>query len=1097
MFRPFGRLLAAAVAVASGTVQPLPVIAQPAPQQPAPAFSGRDFGGVDLPVSAQTLSLSFSGARAWSWREGTTSRLFFERDVRIAIGPYRFVADRAVIWMEPVSVTPSGAAAQNADQIAVYLENARDPSGPGEGGTGSGAWLSQSATRLLITGLIASDPDAPPAIAVDIPMRDARPSSLFVAEAEARLARHLVAVTSPGEEQLPGEQRPNGPTIVSPDGEPIRGRTPTIRAIDSATVAEADPLPEAVGEPPPGPGGRDLSIDTRPVSPLAVRKPAIAPKDGLIQLYSPDTKLVDLPADVSVPGSVPGRAIVMSGGMTVQYDTPGRRQSVQLTAARGVVFLNRPPEGGSLLALSQKDVSGVYLEGDVQATVRTTPSADAGGPQPDQYVLRGSKVYYDVQRNSAVVLDAVFWTYDQERGMPLYLRADVLRQKSLQQFTAEKATLANVGFAEPSFAIGASSVTVTRDTASSGRSLNTYEARDVVFTAAGVPLAFLPKVSGEFKPSPLRRLEFESAAGSNVVRTVWDMYTVLGLDAPAGNRWDLLLDAYLERGPGVGTDLKWTRTDIDGSLLAYYIYDSGQDRLSSGAERDAPQESRGLLLGENIWRLDEHWSLFAEGSYISDEAFIDSFFRREAQTRREFASSLYLRRIEDSEAITAEIRGTFNDFIANQYLLQSLGYQTQKLPEFQYYRIGEDLFDGLISYNGEARFTSTNLVFDSPTLASHGYDTGKRARAAFDLLPTDRLSRVLQEAGFDEDSVTRVDTRHDFEVPLSVGPINVVPFAVGRVTAYDTDFAQYNADEGVDRERFWGAGGVRAATSVTRVDESFTSDFLDLSGIRHIVTPSLTAWSAGTNVDQSKLPIYDESVESVAEGTTVRAGISNVWQTHRPGTSPGTRGTMRSVDWLRINNDYIWASGDVDVESPFGRFIEARPERSNLGEFIANDAVLQLTDAVALTGDFLYDVESNQAARITSGVIIDHGFGFSTFAEFRSLEQLSSRYFDFGARYELTRTYAMTVQTVYDLDQDEFQSIGGRISRRFPQWTVEVGFSVDTITDEFGIGVVFSPVGASGEDRRRVFTRQYDDIAPTPRERDAVRDRADYGPFTE
>lgn len=264
----------------------------------------------------------------------------------------------------------------------------------------------------------------------------------------------------------------------------------------------------------------------------------------------------------------------MSGGMTVQYDTPGRRQSVQFTAARGVVFLEPPAKGRQPSALSQKDVSGVYLEGDVQATAGAQHRpADAGGPQPDQYVLRGSKVYYmTCSAIAAVVLDAVFWTYDQERGMPLYPRADVLRQKSLQQFTAEKATLANVGFAEPSFAIGASSVTVTRDTASSGRSLNTYEARDVVFTAAGVPLAFLPKVSGEFKPSPLRRLgSSRAAAGSNVVRTVWDMYTVLGLDAPPATAGTSCSTRTLSEARCWAPDLKWTRTDVDGSLLAYYL----------------------------------------------------------------------------------------------------------------------------------------------------------------------------------------------------------------------------------------------------------------------------------------------------------------------------------------------------------------------------------------------------------------------------------------------------------------------------------------------------------------------------------------------
>lgn len=1065
---------------------------------PAEGFSGRDFGGVDFPATPQKLALSFSGMRGWSWREGSATRMLFEKDVRVSIGPYKFVADRAVVWMEPVSVKGADGASASADQVAVYFENARDPAGPGEGGSAQGSagqWLSQSASRLLVTGLILSEPDVPPTVAVDLPMRDVRPANAFLGEAEGRLSRYLTVLASRGEEGGAGEAG-----AVADGG--TGGRRPSIRVNDPVNVAEADPLPPGSGEPPRGADGRDLTLDTRlaaGISPIAPKARALAPRDGLIEFYCPDPKLVEVDPAAATPQGVDAvgatRAFIMNGGVTAQYDTIGRRQSVQMTAARGVVFLAKSPGADQGMKLSADDVLGVYLEGDVQVTVRTRPDVTSGAFQPDQYVLRGNRVYYDLKRNSAVLLDAVFWTYDQERGMPLYLRAGVLRQRSLREFTAEKATLANVSFAEPHFAIGASSVTITRDTSAEGRAFNTYDARDVVFTAGGVPLAYLPKVSGEFKPSPLRRIEFERVAGSSVVRTVWDMYTILGMDTPEGNRWDLLIDGYLDRGLGIGTDLKWQRTDIDGSLLAYYINDQGEDHLSSGADRDPPQENRGLILGENIWRIDDHWSLFAEGTYISDEAFVDSFFRREAETRREFTNSLYLRRLEDTEAITAELRGTFNDFVSNQYLLESQGYQVEKLPDLAYHRVGEDLFDGLISYTGEARYTAMNLVFDSPTLAKHGYDTRERADAAFGLLPTQRLQDVLSAGGLDEDTVSRFDTRHDFEVPLSLGAINVTPFAVGRLTAYDTDFSRYNGGENEDRERYWGATGVRAATSLTRTDTGVESDAFDIHGLRHIVTPSLTAWTSGANLEQNDLPVYDESVESIADGSAVRLGLNNTWQTHRPGTSPGTRGTMRSVDWLKLNTDYVWSSGEVDVESPFGRFIEARPERSSFGDFFTGDAIIQLTDAVALTADVLYDVDESTTTRTAAGAIIDHGFGFSTFAEYRSLDQLSSKNLDFGAKYELSRKYALTAVTVYDLDAEEFQSVGGRIIRRFPQWTVELGFHVSTITDESSIGFVLSPVGATGETRRRIFTREFDDIAPTARQRDAVRDRMDDGPF--
>ena len=45
-------------------------------------------------------------------------------------------------------------------------------------------------------------------------------------------------------------------------------------------------------------------------------------------------------------------------------------------------------------------------------------------------------------RNKALLLDAVFWTYDEDRRLPLYLRADVIRQESQQEFSGERARTA-------------------------------------------------------------------------------------------------------------------------------------------------------------------------------------------------------------------------------------------------------------------------------------------------------------------------------------------------------------------------------------------------------------------------------------------------------------------------------------------------------------------------------------------------------------------------------------------------------------------------------------------------------------------------------
>src|SRR5690606_17016346 len=118
-------------------------------------------------------------------------------------------------------------------------------------------------------------------------------------------------------------------------------------------------------------------------------------------------------------------------------------------------------------------------------------------------------------------------------------------------------------------------------------------------------------------------------------------------------------DGYFERGVGVGLDGSWFTGDMDGKLLAYLLpSDSGTDQLTSGAEVERDDETRGLILGEHRWALDDKWTLFLEGAYVSDENFVDAFFEPLAETRREFTNSAYLRYLDDSSALTFQGKGS-------------------------------------------------------------------------------------------------------------------------------------------------------------------------------------------------------------------------------------------------------------------------------------------------------------------------------------------------------------------------------------------------------------------------------------------------------
>lgn len=997
-----------------------------APASPASPFDGRTFGGVDIPAAPQNHELTLAADRTWTWRDENTERLLLDRNVRVTLGPYSFQAKRCVAWIEPIRI--DGA---DAEQIALYFDRVSD--------AGGAPVAAASAERLLVTAVI-SRPGAN--LRTDV-LREGRPDDAFITDAEGRLSRYLTSLVAPPV------------TLPAPGSQPAPTGDPTV--------------PPATITPPWVPA------DDRGLPP-AERIPAEYPARGLVNFFAQNIQ--------SLTSVNPGeRAILLTGGVAVQYapQDQGIRPSppVQISAERAVAFLSENAEAGAT-RYDVGDVLGVYLEGDVVATT-------------GQYTLRGSRVFYDVRTDRAVVLDAVFWTYDEQRGMPIYMRASAIRQETRDQWNAKDVRLANVGFAEPSFAIGATDVTVTRAPRAPGDpgpARTTVAASDVTFRFGDTPMLYLPGVEGELRPSPLRLVSIDSEGGDPILRTGWDLYTILGLDAAEGNRATLLLDGYFNRGPAAGIDAGWRTQDIVGNLFAYGIYDDGTDQLPSGGEVKQDNEFRGVATADQIWRLSEEWTLFLEGSYISDETFIPAFFRSEAEERREYITSLYARRLDDNTGFEFEARGTFNDFITNQYLLQSQGYTTEKLPEVAYHRLNDDLFDGVVSWSSDYSVSAMRLAMNEPTNRELGYRTLSKSRAAFGLTPDQSIAEELRAQGFTEDDTYRADTRQDFEIPLRAGELNIVPFFTGRATAWDDNFDEFNGDDN-DPYRLWGASGLRLATTIQRIDDSAKLEALDINRIRHIIEPSATVWHASTNVNQEDLPVYDEEVEGIAQGTAARIGVRNTLQTYRGGPD-----AQRSVDLLVVDTNYLWSSTEVDPESPYGRFIEARPERSQLGEFASNEIVFAVTDALSITNSVLYDVDNASLARTTVGGIIDHGFGFSTLVEYRYLDDPRATLLDAAARYELTRKYAAILSGTYDVERSEFQSAGMRIERRFPQWTVDFRIDVDNVTNDVSVGVALRPAGLAGENRRRVFSR---DLADQPVVRKSLpeRERLEYGPFAE
>jgi LPS transport system D len=988
--------------------------------------TGREFAGLRLPASVLEGVLEFQAQRAWSWTvepvprgEGRaprpTLRLFLSGDCTIRVAHQEISCEQASVFLARLEPDDPDAIASGGEawQVFVYLDR---PASPARAAAQSfvGDRLSIVAAVRAPAGLVLRSDRAP---------EHAPATDPVVRESERKLAQQLRRDVL-GVPELPGLD-------VAP--------------LDRARGGVIPPLDPGRDLPPWPPDAQVLTERAQIQASLPRAEPSapIFAKDGLVTFDAQ-----------KITGEIKDgeRVIIASGGVQVQYWDRSRNRTLELTAERAVLFTSPEPLS-EVRRLDIAAVRGIYLEGDV--------IADDG-----RFTLRTPRAFYDVRNNKGVMTDAVFSTYDAKHGVPLYIRAKTLQQENEKKFVAREARLSNTAFFEPELSLGASSVTVTGieriDPSGASRESTVVDARGVTLRAYGVPFFYFPRLRGDPNRVALEEFRVENSNSSgSAVKATWNLWTILGMETRDDLDLRLLTDWYLDRGAAIGTGLEWRGEGYDGGLTAYAVLgDHGRDQLSSGEKKDFDGDFRGMIVGQHRAKVDSRWSIFAEAAQFSDPTFIDGYFDDLAGDRREFANSILARRTSANTALSAQAKVALDDYTPNEYILQSQGYVVEKFPELTYARLADDVLGqpGLLNYSAEYRGSMLRLSFLEPTARQVGYANAARAQSAFGVSPDQSLSDAVRAQGYTETVVARADTRHELSLKLNRGPMNVVPFLVGRVTAYDDDFADFSPNED-DQVRFWGSIGARASTSLVRVDDTVQSSLLDLHRIRHIIEPSVTVFSAGTNLKQADLPIYDSRVESIAEGSAISAGIEQTWQTQRGGP-----GRWRSVDVLRLDARLVSTSDDADIESPYGRWFDARPEHSNLGDFATLDLTWQVSEVVALGINEIYSLEANQSARTSLGGTIQHAPDFSSFAELTFLNPEDQTYLFFGTQYQLTPKYGVSFSTAYDTDRSDFQTFNAEFRRRSHSTVLGVGVSYNNITTETSFGFTIRPWGFSAFD---------------------------------
>lgn len=982
---------AAVMAAALLNVTGPAALAQPAQGgvSPMPPVLGPDHPFAETVIRADTR---LQARQAKLFTDDGGQVLVLDGDVELSIGIYAFRARRAVVRIDR-SPTPG----DPARHVAMYLDGAEPL-----GGTGA---IRAGGERLLVTGAVRGGFELK-ADALD--RLDAAPDDELVREARARLIDYRRKLATPLREV--------------PD---VRLTDPQQQALRDARRAEIEGERRQIEVPEPG------DADYPQVDSELVDRPVL-PTSGSVR-YQFDRAVYQMGERED--------AVMLIGNVRVVYSEDDEGRDVVLTAEKVVVFVRHDEQsaGNVPQQIDAGRVRGVYLEDNAIITDGTS-------------TVRAPRVFYDLALNRALLLEAVIYSFDVERQIPLYMRADVVRQTSADAFVAENALFTTSEFANPHLALGAERLELTQREMGRGVVDRRVQASGVTIQTEGTPLLYWPYLETPANVVPIRRISvgYDQQDGPEV-QTAWDVFALLGERAPEDVELLANLDWRGEHGPGLGLELDYNRDDMRGRARGYVLLnDHGEDDIADRNDVAFDGRTRGLIQAQHRQQLPSGWELSLEGSYVSDPTLLETFFENDAYASKPWETSAYLKKAEDDWAATALIKYDTNNFTPQLTTLQTPGYTVDKLPELAYFRNGSSVFEDRATWYSETRIGQVRARFGDDSPADRGF-TAAQSAATFGIAPTTSFNAAALAAGFPTTAVGRFDSRNELALPLRAGAVDITPYVVGRVTAYDDDFNEFRGED--DLARFWGGGGVDISTEFSKVLGDIDSPLLDLNGLRHIVQPHSTLAIYGASLESQDLPVYDPEIEALAEGGVVRLGLTNTLQTKR-----GTGARQRSVDWLTVTTDLVLRSDDANPAA-IPRYFDYRPEYALGGDHFYGELLWAVTEATAVTAELTQSLQTGDAVHWRLGLENRHDDVLTTFVNYREIDPIAARLLTYGATLQLTTKYRVGVNHVIDVELSRSRAFNVALERRAPRARFEVLFSYDELDNNTSIGILFTPDG--------------------------------------
>lgn len=745
-----------------------------------------------------------------------------------------------------------------------------------------------------------------------------------------------------------------------------------------------------------------------------------------------------------------GVNIVLDGMMIGGTDGTG---AVDLSADRVIVWTDATDNGQFSPEMLQRPEQPfqLYLEGNIvirrQSYFGTMSNLEVNN------VIRATRAYYDARENRALILDAELQTDIPSMDSRFRVRAERIRQNSLQSYHAQNAWFTSSELGKPGYRIAANDIFLEKRAPLFGRSevldpeTGQMVPQDVFWvTAQGgqfivedTPLLYVPQIITPLEDPgiPIVGLGVgQDRIFGTQIRTRWDAFTVFGIPRPEGveARWHLLLDYLSERGPAIGSDIKYSGLDVygnafAGNALGYYVHDSGTDNL--GRDRQVLQPSdpnRGMVNWQHSHVFAPYnMKLLTEIGVASDRNVRESYFEKDFDSGKDLEVLGYLRQQPDENwTWSLLVQPTVNRFENN----------TAWLPRGDLNSLGIPLLGGWLNWSSHTSLAYANL--NQAVAPSDPNDT-------FTPLPYYPDANGL---------VTM--TRHELDAPFNLGPVKVSPYLLGEAAYWSDSFTNQSID------RLYGRGGVRASLQFWRAFPHIQSDILNLNGLAHKVSLDADYGYAQSTRSLSEIPQWNPFEDNAQERFRERF-ITNTFGGVLPPQFDPRFYAVRSASATSVSAPYNELVDSQQVlrlgltqrlqtkvgppERPrikdwmvldLGVSYFPNPNRDNFGEnfglFSAHYA-WNVGDRTTLIADSMYDFFNNGQQWWNIGVMSQRSYRGSVYVGVQQIKgaSLDSQILTGSYSYLMSPKWVSTMSASYDIAQN--QSRGQSITiTRIGEW---------------------------------------------------------------